>query len=349
VKARLLAGLLALGVTASCSLQTFGTPSGDLTLNATFDDVQSLVAGHSVQISDVRVGTVTGVELAGYRAKVTMSLEPGHPVPAGSTATVAKTSVLGENYVALVPPPGKDLSRGPYLKSGATITDTSVEPDIEQVTERAGPLIEALGAQDVNSILDAASTAFSGKGDDVNRLIRQTAEVTDTYAAARRDIATTIDALGRLGDQLAKGSDELDRLPGTLAAATTRLAHGREHIRKALVALTDLAKEANLTVYPRHAARLRTLLRQIDAISASMLRGKDDLKALVAKLQAFIDAPPITANGQVLIYVWLKGLLAPEDGGVLSKVLQPDKTLAKVTEPLTGGVDDFRLLWEPPR
>ena len=53
----------ALGITASCSLQTFGTPSGDMTLNATFDDVQSLVAGHSVQISDVRVGTVTGIRL----------------------------------------------------------------------------------------------------------------------------------------------------------------------------------------------------------------------------------------------------------------------------------------------
>ncbi|MFC5832054.1 MCE family protein [Nonomuraea insulae] len=329
---RLTAALAALALTASCSLQTLGATGGDLTLNAVFDDVQSLVAGHSVQISDVRVGTVTGIELQGYRAKVTMSIQSAHRVPEGSTATVAKTSVLGENYVLLSPPPGKDLATGPYLKNGATISDTSVEPDIEQVTARAGPLIEALGAQDVNAVLDAASTAFAGQGDEVNKLIKQTAQVTDAYAAARQDLGTTIDALARLGDDLAKGSAELDRLPGTLASATERLAHGRKHVKKAIVALTRLAKEANLTVYPRHAARLRTLLRELAAISSAMQRGKEDLKALVVKLQKFIDAPPITVNGQVLIYVWLKGVLP-----------------SKRADPVRDRIEDFRLLLEPPR
>lgn len=343
MKARLVSGILALSITTSCSLQTLGSTTGDLTLNATFDDVQSLVAGHSVQISDVRVGTVTGIQLQGYRAKVTMSIESDHPVPVGSTATVAKTSVLGENYVELTPPPGRDLSSGPFLTSGATITETSVEPDIEQVTEKAGPLIEALGAQDINSLLDASSKAIGGKGEDLNTLIRQTAEVTDAYSAARKDMATTIDAIAKLGDQLAKGNKELDRLPGSLADVTARLAHGRKHIKKAIVALTNLAKEANLTIYPRHAARLRKLLREIDAIAAAMLRGKEDLKRMVSGIQEFLDSPPITVNGQVLIYLWLKGLLLPKHSGLLPNSPKLD------TGPLPNQLKDFRLLWEPPK
>ncbi|MGW0802786.1 MCE family protein [Nonomuraea sp. NPDC002799] len=333
MRPRALAALLALGVTASCSLQTLGSTTGDMTLYAVFDDVQSLVAGHSVQISDVRVGSVTGIRLEGYRARVTMSLPSEHRLPEGTSATVAKTSVLGENYVLLTPPPGKDLSAGPYLNNGATIAETSVEADIEQVTAKAGPLIEALGAQDVNAILDAASTAFAGQGDDVNKLIRQTAEVTDAYSAARRDLGASIDALARLGDDLAEGGAELDRLPGTLAAATARIAHGRGHVKKAVVALTRLAKEANLTVYPRHAARLRTLLRELSAISTAMRRGKEDLKRLVADIQAFIDTPPITVNGQVLIYVWLKGVLLPQ----------------RADTPSPNRAEDFRMLLEPPR
>ncbi|SDI11916.1 MCE family protein [Nonomuraea jiangxiensis] len=341
MRARLPAVLVALGLTASCSLQTLGATTGDLTLYATFDDVQSLVAGHSVQISDVRVGTVTDIRLRGYRARVTMSVQSEHRVPRGSTATVAKTSVLGENYVLLTPPRGKDLATGPYLGNGATIAYTSVEPDIEQVTAKAGPLIEALGAQDVNAILDAASTAFAGRGDDVNKLIKQTAEVTDAYAAARQDLGTSIDALARLGDDLARGGSELDRLPGTLASATSRIAHGRQHVKRTIVALTALAKEANLTVYPRHAARLRTLLRELAAISTAMQRGREDLKALVVKLQKFIDTPPITVNGQVLIYLWLKGVLLPRGGGGPGGVLADG--------PLPNRVEDFRLLLEPPR
>ncbi|MEU6710994.1 MCE family protein [Nonomuraea sp. NPDC046802] len=334
MRPRLLAGLLALGLTASCSLQTLGSATGDMTLYAVFDDVQSLVAGHSVQISDVRVGSVTDVRLQGYRARVTMSLPSEHRLPEGTTATVAKTSVLGENYVLLTPPKGKDLTTGPYMKAGATIAETSVEPDIEQVTAKAGPLIEALGAQDVNAILEAASTAFAGQGDDVNKLIKQTAEVTDAYTAARHDLGTSIDALARLGDDLARGSSELDALPGTLASATSRIAHGRGHVKKAIVALTKLAKEANLTIYPRHAARLRTLLRELEAISSAMQRGKEDLKTLVARLQAFIDTPPMTANGQMLTYVWLKGVLTPR---------------RSAGPPLRDRVEDFRLLLEPPR
>ncbi|MFI6319015.1 MCE family protein [Nonomuraea sp. NPDC050556] len=339
---RALTAILALLITAGCSIQTLGATTGEQTLSATFTDVQSLVVGHSVQVSDVRIGTVTDVALQGYEAKVTMSIEGTHQVPEGTTATVAKTSILGENYILLTPPKGKDLSTGPFMKNGATITETNVEPDIEQVTAQAGPLIQALGAQDVNAILDAASTALGGKGDDLNKLIRQTAQVTDSYAAARGDIAATIDGLAKLGDALAKGSKELDRLPGNLADATARINHGRKHIKEAIIALTGLAKEANLTVYPRHAARLRKLMREVDAIASSMLRGKEDLKTLIARIQVFIDAPPITVNGQVLIYVWLKGLILPNKMGVI-----PNDPKIQ-TGPQPNRKDDFRLLWEPP-
>ena len=48
-------------VGTSCSLRTAGSPRGDLELTAEFDDVADLVVGHSVQISDVTVGTITGI------------------------------------------------------------------------------------------------------------------------------------------------------------------------------------------------------------------------------------------------------------------------------------------------
>jgi phospholipid/cholesterol/gamma-HCH transport system substrate-binding protein len=337
-------------LTTACTLQTAGAPAGEVSLNATFDDVQSLVVGHSVQMSDVRIGTVTGISLVGYRAKVTMSVD--ERVPVGTTAVVAKTSILGENYIQLKLPPGRPLDAGPFMGNGSTIDQTSVEPDIEQVTEKAGPLINALGAQDVNAILDAAATAFSGKGADLNRLIKQTTDVTTAYSASRQDIARTIDGFAKLGHDLRKGSADLDRLPGTLEQATARLAHGRRHVKETLIQLTALAREANKTFYPRHAARLRTLLTQIDAIAAAMLRGKEDLKAVVAGLQRFIDTPPITANGQLLIYVWLKGLLPPKsktttDGGTGGDPAAKASGQAPLGNGTPGG--DFRLLLEPPR
>ncbi|GAA2847715.1 hypothetical protein GCM10010517_04830 [Streptosporangium fragile] len=336
------AGLAGLWLTAACSLQTLGAPTGELTLTATFDDVQSLVAGHSVQVADVRVGSVTDIRLEGYRATVTMSIEDGNRVPEGTSAVIAKTSILGENYVELDLPDGKDMTTGPFLPDGARIARTSVEPDIEQVTERAGPLIDALGAQDVNAVLDAAATGIGGQGKDLNRLLRQTTEVTAAYARSREDLARTIDGLAELGEELAKGTEELDRLPGTLADATARLGHGRKHVKKTLRELTALAREINDTVYPRHEARLRTLLRDLDAVSGAMVRGREDLKLLVARVQQFIDSPPIVVNGQLLIFVWLKGLLLPRPG-------ENENGRNGKRPRLPNSVDDFRLLLEPPR
>ena len=47
-------------------------------LTAVFTDVGDLVAGHSVQVADVRVGSITGIELTDdYQAKVTMRIKDG--------------------------------------------------------------------------------------------------------------------------------------------------------------------------------------------------------------------------------------------------------------------------------
>ncbi|WP_449065948.1 MlaD family protein [Planomonospora algeriensis] len=118
--ARALALALVLATSAACSLQTLGAPSGELTLTAVFDDVQSLVAGHSVQVADVRIGSVTDIRLEGYRARVTLSVEDGHRVPEGTSAVVAKTSILGENYVELRLPEAPGPRTWPPVPSSPT-------------------------------------------------------------------------------------------------------------------------------------------------------------------------------------------------------------------------------------
>ncbi|MER7541686.1 MlaD family protein [Spirillospora sp. NPDC127506] len=99
-KILLLVVAVALAV-SGCSYQTAGAPKGDLTLTATFDDAQGLVAGHSVQMSDITIGTVTKVELVGYKARATLSIEDGIKIPKGTRAEIKVTSLLGENYVDL--------------------------------------------------------------------------------------------------------------------------------------------------------------------------------------------------------------------------------------------------------
>ncbi|NKZ02848.1 MlaD family protein [Actinomadura latina] len=303
-----LALVCVLGVAAGgCSLQTVGAPRGDTTLHAVFDDVQSLVVGHSVQVADIRVGTVTGIRLDGYRARVTMSLR--ERVPTGTTATIAKSSLLGENYVRLDLPAGARLDSGPFLASGATIGRTSVQPDLEQISEKAGPLLAALGGQDVATIGAESATALGGKGRQLNTLIARAADVGDQYAAASTDLGRALDSLGRLGRSLSKGSEDLDRLPGTVELATRRLQDDRDELKRTIQALLKLASSVNAKVQQRHAKRLAVLLKRADELLAAALRGRDELKTLAGTVLNFLNGPSVSSSGQALLFLWIKGFL----------------------------------------
>ncbi|MDN3351309.1 MlaD family protein [Actinomadura sp. DC4] len=322
---------------AACSIQTAGAPKGHIALSATFDDVQSLVVGHSVQVSDVRIGTVTKIRLSGYRARVTMSLQDGRHIPVGTTAVIAKTSLLGENYVRLDLPPGHALNSRPYLPAGATITKTSVAPDLEQITEKVGPLLAALAGQDVATVIDETAAALGGKGERLNSLIKRASAVSGDYAAASADLARTIDALGRLGRTLASGSERLDRLPGNVVLATSRLKADRAQLKRGIQRLTSLARSFNVRIQERHAARLTALLRRANAILASAVRGREELKQLAETVLNFLNGPSVSYGGQALIYMWLKGFL-PSSGtpATLPKAAKPAP--APKTTPVPGGI-----------
>ncbi|WP_308287350.1 MlaD family protein [Actinomadura parmotrematis] len=330
----MLAGATAAVLVAAsgCTLQTIGAPQGGTTLVAVFDDVQSLVVGHSVQVADIRIGTVTRIGLAGYRAKVTMSLGGGRRVPTGTTATIARSSLLGENYVRLDLPAGRGLSTGPFLANGAVLARTSTQPDLEQISDRVGPLLAALGGQDLATISGESATALAGNGKKLNTLIARAAAVGDDYAAASTDLGHALDSLGRLGRDLRKGSDRIDRLPGSVALATQRLQADRTHLRASIEALLKLARSVNAKVQQRHAARLAVLLKRADALLAAALRGRDDLKTLAATVLGFLRGPSVSYRGQALLFLWIKGFLP--DAGAGAGAAKPASTQRKTLDGL---------------
>ncbi|GAB2837143.1 hypothetical protein GCM10022221_40560 [Actinocorallia aurea] len=306
----LLAAALAVACTA-CSVQTLGAPKGGFEFEAEFTDVQALVVGHSVQISDVRVGTVTGVELTdGFKAHVTMELESGTPLPQGVTASIAKTSLLGENYVRITLPTGTAIGQGPTLQEGTVITETSVQPDLESISEKVGPVLAALGGQNLSEIVEAVATAVNGKGPELNKLIKDISDIGDSYASAGKDLQDTIDGLARLGNTLESKKGDLDELPGRIIVATDRIETDRKELKDAVTELVALGEQFNDKIQTRHAARLKTLLTKLDRILKAMIRGKETLKQLIRGLDTgLLAAPSLTYKSQGLMLVWLAGII----------------------------------------
>ena len=315
---RVVALVVAVVVLGGCSMRTAGSPQGDLTLTARFDDVGELVVGHAVQIADVPVGTVTGVDLDGHRALVTMSIEDGVRIPVGTRAEVAKTSLLGENYVALQFPPGIDPTTAATLETGTEITDTGTAADFEQLTAQATEVLGALVADDLATIVDAGAEGIGDQGPQLAALLDQLQGVVGTYADQREDIATAIDGFAAMGSDLAAGSATIDESLVQLAQATSVLASDRERLVATVAALTRMATETNDAVLEPHAEELAALLERLGPIVAEVAAQRETLERFIAGQLLFITRHDDNhVNGQQTQYVWGAGTVSDgSDDGV---------------------------------
>ncbi|MFB4319765.1 MlaD family protein [Actinomadura sp. 21ATH] len=358
----LVAALLA--ALTGCSIRTAGAPQGSLTLKATFDDVQGLVVGHSVQMSDVKIGTVTKVELdpRTYKSTATLSIVDGHRIPQGVVAEIKVTSLLGENYVDLMLPPGGSMDRGPFLATGASITNTSVQPAFEQVVGQAGPLLQALAGNDVATIVNTGAAALDGNGERINVTIGKSSELLKVFSAQRAELVGSVDQFAKLGRSLAKGDDQLAKAPGEIQRTTALLNDNKHKILKTVQKLTRMARELNDKVLEGRVLRLRKLLNDLDPVLAELGNNRARLTSLVNGLVQFsTKLPKATYDGQLLLYplvkvVWPDGTpLIPDSitqGGqgasnAGTKKKEQRQQAPRLPEGLEGALPDLNDLLEP--
>ena len=94
---------------------------GGYEISAEFGSTGGLSVGDDVRISGIKVGQITAQQLdpITYVAKVSMAIEPTIEIPSDSSARITAASLLGGNYLELMPGAATDT-----LGAGAVIYDT---------------------------------------------------------------------------------------------------------------------------------------------------------------------------------------------------------------------------------
>jgi phospholipid/cholesterol/gamma-HCH transport system substrate-binding protein len=103
---------------------------GGYKITADFSGTGGLSIGDSVQISGVRVGTVSRIELKpdDYRARVTMDVDKSIKLPDDSAAFISSESLLGGKYMELQPGASED-----FLSNNGHIEYTQAPQNLEQL------------------------------------------------------------------------------------------------------------------------------------------------------------------------------------------------------------------------
>ena len=303
----LLAFVLMLG---ACDLQTATAPSGDLTLYATFDDVQDLTTGHYVQMSDVVVGSVGDLQLVDHRARVRLDVDEEREVPLGTRAVIRRTSLLGEHYVDLVLPAGFVPGEGEAHADEDEIAETASQLELEELAARAGEIIGAVDARPLSQTIDAADRAIGDRGETLNVAVAQADDVIGALQDQEEALAQTIDAMAALGARFAPESENIGTLLDSMAKATHSVAASRDRAVVAGTALVAAVESTNETVLRPHTDTIVQLLADADPVLAAVAGRASALQDLFVDIDFFNRVfPDVQANGQVLIQAWLDPLI----------------------------------------
>jgi phospholipid/cholesterol/gamma-HCH transport system substrate-binding protein len=295
---------------AVAALATVGLPAcggpATIQLTATFDDVGDLVRNHAVQVADVRVGRVTGIELTrDFRARVTMRIRADVKVPRASTAYLRTTSLLGEKFIELRPDDPAHPDRGPYLRDGDDLGRGRAAPEIEFVAEQAITVLGAVSAGDVATLVDTGAAGFGGRGSELRSLVSDLSAISATLADRSKEIAAIVDHLDRASATLAPDAEAVGSLFGRLAETARILAENRQRAVDALAQLGRLAAVQN-EVLDRYVADVDRQVKQVSAILEVAAGQTAEVGSLVDWLATFTaNLPRVVPEDFTQVYFWL--------------------------------------------
>jgi phospholipid/cholesterol/gamma-HCH transport system substrate-binding protein len=123
--------LLAAGLFLLYSIKTADiADTGGYEITADFSSVGGLKPGDIVQISGVKVGTISRIELITetYLARVRMNIRDEYKIPTDTAALITSEGLLGGQYMALEPGADEEM-----IKPNGVIQYTQAPQNLEQL------------------------------------------------------------------------------------------------------------------------------------------------------------------------------------------------------------------------
>jgi phospholipid/cholesterol/gamma-HCH transport system substrate-binding protein len=238
---------------------TAGGGPGSFTIQAQLPNVTNLQPNSRVRVNDVTVGNVTEVEMQGWHALLTMTLDRDVDLPANATVKLGQTSLFGSLHVELAPPTSEPPQGKLHDGSLIPLAAASTYPSTEQTLAAISLVLNGGGVGQVQDITEALSTAFAGRADDLRSLIVQLDKYVGYLNDQKDDIIAAADSLNNLVGQIAAQKPVVDKALKTIPDALAVLSDQRKTIADAINQLGKFSALTADTVNQTKAALVQEL------------------------------------------------------------------------------------------
>ncbi|MFE3999942.1 MCE family protein [Nocardioides sp. YIM B13467] len=215
-----------------------------ITLSAEFSDVLDLVPQSSVKIDNVAVGRVSKIRLTedGRSARVSLVVNDDVELPAGTTARLQQTSLLGEKYVALIRPAtpvaGSPLGDGAVLGRG----DTEAAAQVEEVLGALSMVLNSGGIAQFQEISREMQKISDGRPEEIKAFLTEMDRFVSVLDSRSASITSAIESLNELAVTLEKDKTKISNALEGLSPGMQVLVDQRPQLVAMLEALDKLSK-----------------------------------------------------------------------------------------------------------
>jgi phospholipid/cholesterol/gamma-HCH transport system substrate-binding protein len=270
-----------------------GADVGDnsYTVTVYFDDVLDLVPQSAVKVDDVTVGKVEDISLQGYTAEVLLRLNGKVNLPDNAVANIRQTSLLGEKFVALSPPP--DGSGTGRLGPGEEIPleRSGRNPEVEEVLGALSLLLNGGGVAQLKTITVELNKVLEGNEEGIKSLLAQLDTFMGQIDDNKQDIVRAIEAVNRLAktakEQTSSINVALDRMPRALDSLDKQ----RDDLIRMLDALGRLSDVGTRVI---RASKANTV-NSLESLAPILSQLADAGRSLPKALQVFLTYPFVDA------------------------------------------------------
>ena len=225
--------------------ETVGKPA---TITVYFTSATAIYPGDDVRVAGVKVGSITAIQPHGTKARMTLAVDRGVPVPADARAVIVAQNLVGSRYVQLAPAFGADgVTTGPTLRDGAVIdTDrTAVPVEWDEVKAQLNRLATDLGpgadasSSSLGRFIDSAATAVDGNGVKLRETIKQLSGLSRLLAEGSGNIVDVVKNLQTFVTVLRDSNTQIVEFQNRLATVSSVIDGSRSDLDAALTNLSS--------------------------------------------------------------------------------------------------------------
>jgi len=277
VAALVLLIVLAITINASFGLPfnlSLFPPGQDYAVRAAFTDANGVIRGADVVIAGHTVGQVTGVEVQGKVAVVSMRVARHYaPLHQFTTARIRYSTLLAQKYVEITPVDGgREIASGGQISSDSTLSPVDFDQFLSaldpETRTRLQALIQQAGGglqgqqQTINDILTqlhglsqeslAPLSTFHQHDPDIDRIVANLAIVSNRLAASHQQLGDFVNGSSQVTGTLAQNDKALASLIAHLGNVmgdfNATLAGNEGNLHNTVVGLDPLLGQLNGTL-----------------------------------------------------------------------------------------------------